>query len=104
MSRSYKKTPWCGDKKGKSKKRIANHTVRQYLKNHMDLTLPPNGYKKLYESWEICDFCCIVTWEEHWKSAWERYYWNCSMFPNAEHKEPNKEEEYIQWRKYYYYK
>ena len=71
MSRSYKKTPWCGDKKGKSKKRIANRTVRQYLKNHR---------------------------------AWERYYWRCSMFPNAEHKEPNKEEEYIQWRKYYYYK
>ena len=70
----------------------------------MDLTLPPNGYKKLYPSWEICDFCCIVTWEEHWNRAWERYYWRCSMFPNAEHKEPNKEEEYIQWRKYYYYK
>ena len=65
MSRSYKKTPWCGDKQGKSKKRIANHTVRQYLRNHIDLTLPPNGYKKLYPSWEICDFCCIVTWEEH---------------------------------------
>ena len=104
MSRSYKKTPWCGDKKGKSKKRVANRTVRQYLKNHMDLTLPPNGYKKLYPSWEICDFCCIVTWEEHWKSVQERYYWNCSMFPNAEHKEPDEKEEYIQWRKYYYYK
>lgn len=32
MSRSYKKTPWCGDHKGKSKKRIANHHVRNWFK------------------------------------------------------------------------
>ena len=62
MSRSYKKTPWAGDKKGKIKKRIANHYVRQHLKNHTDLTLGPSDYKKLYESWDICDFYGIVSW------------------------------------------
>lgn len=101
MSRSYKKTPWCGDKKGKAKKRIANHTVRRHLKNNMDLMLSPGDYKKLYESWDICDFYGIVSWEEHWNRAWERYYWRCSMFPNKEHPVPNKEKEYIQWRKWY---
>ena len=104
MSRSYKKTPWAGDKKGKTKKRIANHYVRQHLKNNMDLTLAPSDYKKLYESWDICDFYGIVSWEEYWKLSWERYYWCCSKFPNVEHNEPNEKEEYIRWRKYYYNK
>ena len=104
MSRSYKKTPWYGDKKGKIKKRISNHTVRQHLKNNTDLTLSPNSYKKLYNSLDICDFYYIVTWEDHWKRAIEYYNWLCAMYPNAEHKEPNEEQEYIKWKKTYYTK
>jgi len=34
MSRSYKHTPYAGDKKGKEKKRIANKTVRNKLKHY----------------------------------------------------------------------
>lgn len=54
MSRSYKKTPWCGDRKG--------------------------------------------------KSEWRSYRWICSMFPNREHKEPDNQECYRKWLKYYHSK
>ena len=104
MSRSYKKTPWCGDSKGKSKTRIANHIERQYLKNHMDLNLAPGDYKKLYETWDICDYGWTLTWEQYWKSEWRSYRWICSMFPNREHKEPDKQECYRKWLKYYHSK
>ena len=50
MSRSYKKTPYCGDHKGKSKKRIANHKVRNWLKQNPEVALKGNAYKKIYES------------------------------------------------------
>ena len=46
MSRSYKKTPWAGDKKGKIKKRIANQTVRSWLKQHPDVKLSKSDFKK----------------------------------------------------------
>ena len=38
MSRSYKKSNYCGDKKDKELKRLANHRVRQRLKNNLDYT------------------------------------------------------------------
>ena len=104
MSRSYKKTPWCGDRKGKDKKRIANHIVRQYLKNHMDLNLKPGDYKKLYETWDICDYGWTSTWEQYWASEWRSYHWMCSMFPHRDNKEPNKEECYRRWLKFYHRK
>ena len=104
MSRSYKKTPWCGDRKGKDKKRIANHVVRQWLKRNMDQTLAPSNYKKLYETWNICDYSWTLTWEQYWKSEWKSYRWICSMLPNCEHKEPNKKECYRKWLKYYHNK
>ena len=104
MSRSYKKNPWCGDKKGKYKKRIANHIVRKYIKEHMDFGLDPSGYKKLYETRNICDLGWGMTWEQFWRSEWKSYKWSCLMFPNQEHKEPDKKECYRQWRKYYYNK
>ena len=104
MSRSYKKIPWCGDKKGKDKKRIANHVVRQWLKRNMDQTLAPSNYKKLYETWNICDYSWTLTWEQYWRSEWKSYRWICSMLPNREHKEPDKKECYRKWLKYYHNK
>ena len=50
MSRSYKKTPWSGDRKGKIKKRIANQTVRSWLKQHPDVKLSKGDFKKIYET------------------------------------------------------
>ena len=46
MSKSYKKTPWCGDHKGKLKKRIANHHVRKWLKENPKWVKIINDVKK----------------------------------------------------------
>ena len=54
MSRSYKHTPRCGDKKGRYSKRLANHVVRR---NRCKDAFPQYaGYKKMFESWNICDY------------------------------------------------
>ena len=98
MSRSYKKTPFCGDKKGKAQKRIANQTARRYLKNNMDLTLSPSDYKKLYESWEICDYGSLCSWEEYWQGI-IKYYQRMKQY-GYDLKEPNKKEEYRNWKKH----
>ena len=59
MSRSYKKFPIVKDPANKGMKRFANKKVR-HTKNI------PNGkaYKKVFESWEISDYCWIWTREE----------------------------------------
>ena len=65
MSRSYKKSNYCGDKKDKELKRLANHRVRQRLKNNLDYTPKPGDYKRMFESWEICDYRWLCSWEEY---------------------------------------
>lgn len=59
MSRSYKKYPIVKDPANKGMKRFANKKVR----HTKDI---PNGkaYKKVFESWEISDYCWIWTREE----------------------------------------
>ncbi|HAH17786.1 MAG TPA: hypothetical protein DCL29_02025 [Eubacterium sp.] len=59
MSRSYKKHPRVKDKNNKGMKKYANKKVR----HTKDI---PNGkaYKKVFESWDICDYCWIWTWKE----------------------------------------
>ena len=39
MSRSYKKTAYCGDRKTKSKKRLANRAVRNYFKRNPEIII-----------------------------------------------------------------
>ena len=95
MSRSYKKTPYCGDHKGKSKKRIANHKVRNWLKQNPEVALKGNTYKKIYERWDICDYYTVSTWEAYWIGEikfWLKY----KGYPY-----PNKKEEYRKWYKWY---
>ena len=62
MSRSYKKYPWVTDHKAgttKNTKKLANKTVR-HRKN-----LPSGkAYRKVFESWDICDYKYMWTWEE----------------------------------------
>ena len=55
MSRSYKHTPRCGDRKSKYSKRRANRIVRR-VGVEDSFSLLYGGYKKLFESWNICDF------------------------------------------------
>ena len=100
MSKSYKKTPWCGDYKGKKKKRIANKAIRQKLKN-FDLIIQNNEYKKLYCSWNICDYGWRCTWETYWKNELKNYIWISTKFPNKKYKKPDKKECYRKWLKYY---
>ena len=94
MSRSYKKTPYCGDNKGKNKKRFANSKLRTKLKNH-DFILPNGGaYKKVYESWDICDFYWITSWKEYWNICiriWHQYGGDY----------PDKKQEYRYWLHHY---
>ena len=63
MSRSYKKVPYCGDKKNKETKRIANKAVRNYLKNPKH-KLSKNSFKKVLPSWDICDYKWRMTRSE----------------------------------------
>ena len=98
MSRSYKKTPYCGDIKGKSKKRIANHKVRNWLKQNPEEELKRNAYKKVYERWDICDYCTVSTWKEYWAmviKCWLRW----GQYLGRPY--PNKKEEYRKWYKRY---
>lgn len=89
MSRSYKHTPYCGEHKGKVKKRRANKSVRAWLKRHPEVTLPYNSYKKLYCSYNICDYRWISTWPQYW--AFRRRYWPAGQL--------DKKKEYRHWLK-----
>ena len=70
MSRSYKKHgEMVKQQNTRGQKKFANRRVRR----HMD-ALPPKGksYKKLFSSWEICDYKWIWTKEDairEWNEA-----------------------------------
>jgi hypothetical protein len=95
MSHSYKKHPYCGDHKGKKKKQIANAAIRAYLKKHPEETLQGGRYKKLYCSWEICDYYSLTSWQAYrhgYYYGWRRYFSQPLMA---------EEELYRQWYRYY---
>lgn len=70
MSRSYKRYPVTGDTVNKKeRKRLANQAVRAKLRNANELP-QRNSYRKLYDSWDICDFLFTETWEEY-RDFWE---------------------------------
>ena len=96
MSRSYKKTPWSGDQKSKFAKRKANARVRKFLKN-INNELQYNSYKKIYESWDICDYGCIISWEQYWKRCLELY----EIYPDIYKHPPIYKEEYRKWYKWH---
>lgn len=102
MSRSYKKAEYSGDKKDKELKRLANHRVRQYLKQHIDFTPGPSDYKKLFDSWEICDYGELCSWKEWWDRENEWFYSDhYSQWKLRTDVPPNKKEEHAKWYKYY---
>ncbi len=79
MSRSYKHTPYCGDRKNKFMKRYANRIVRQ--KKLLDIYPQYAGYKRTMESWDICDYKTVgETFEQyyarevHWWKEWGSKY------------------------------
>lgn len=105
MSRSYKHTPYIGDKKTKWAKRQANRKVRHYLNRQMiqDESFAPAAYKKVSESWNICDYYDITTWYEHMRHRAEISEWgipvsNMIFTPDGEIDWDN---EYKLWQKWY---
>lgn len=87
MSRSYKHTPSCkAEKSCKWGKRQANKRVRKFKGDLGNGKL----YKKLYCSWEICDYKFNETWEE---------YKDWHLHPRWWH-EP-EEPKYFDWYKSY---
>ena len=73
MSRSYKHTPRCGERKGKYSKNLANRRVRR--RKFQDPFPQYAGYKKMFESWNICDFETVgETFAQFYKNelAWRR--------------------------------
>ena len=101
MSRSFKKTAYSGDPKDKDMKRAANRKVRRALKQNEDLVLRNSDYKKLFESWDICDFGWISSWERYWIGVLRFYYWKLSTFPEKYVTPPDKEKAYQEWQKQY---
>lgn len=66
MSRSYKKTPYCGDRKHKEDKRKANKAFRNKTdRMKLEDQIAPGTFKKFYERWDICDYYSIFTLEEY---------------------------------------
>lgn len=103
MSRSYKHTARCGDRKTVGKK-IANKLFRKKANRfaHEDVELFNNSeYKKHFPQWEICDYeSKFYTFEEWWDAANRRYeYAKARGF--TEIKEPDKKEEYRRWYRIY---
>ena len=96
MSRSYKKASYYGDKKGKDIKRIANHIVRNYLKD-INKILPRSSFKKVFCSYDICDYGWLQSWEEYWEDCLRSY----KEHPEWYKKPLNKKEEYRSWYKRY---
>lgn len=100
MGHSYKHTPYSGDHKGKIKKRFANKKVRSLLKDE-DVILSNSDYKKVYCQYDICDFYTIRPWNEYWQSCLIHDAWMKQHFPNKDIAEPNDEEEYKKWYKWF---
>ena len=96
MSRSYKRTPWSGDVKGKDKKRQANSKVRMFLKDPEN-EIQNSDFKKVSESWDICDYGWTTSWEEYWENCLKRY----EKYPSLYKKPPNEKEEYRRWYKWF---
>ena len=72
MSRSYKKTPRCGDTKDKFFKRYANRKLRRKKLTHQ---LQHKSYKKDLCTYDICDYEQIgTTFEEFYAGLvrWRR--------------------------------
>ena len=73
MSRSFKKIGHCKcEHSCKKGKQFANRRLRRKGINFEI----PNGkaYKKLNESWNICDYKFIETWKQY-KAWWSRSKW-----------------------------
>lgn len=95
MSRSYKHTPFAGDNKNKTVKRLANRRLR-HLK--IGEELPNKSYRKDTCSYDISDYEEVgTTFEQYYDHILRRWYnWGYKYNPF-----PEKEEIYQEWKKTY---
>lgn len=84
MSRSYKRNPIVMLGPIKHTKRAANRKVR---KNILNISQKGNGYKKIYESWDIKEYRQWKTLRDFLKDCWMCY--------------DTREEAIQDWKKYY---
>lgn len=100
MSRSYKHTPYAGDTKTKWAKRQANRKYRSFLKQ-MEEDIPYSHFKKVSESWNICDYYDITTWEEHLRYRRRHHRYTPYGMKFLENGEIDIENERKLWEKWY---
>lgn len=100
MSRSYKHTPYAGDTKTKWAKRQANRKYRSFLKQ-MEEDVPYSHFKKVSESWNICDYHDITTWEEHLQYRRRHYRYIPYGMKFLENGEIDIKNERKLWEKWY---
>ena len=85
MSKSYKKIPYCGERRNKHMKNYANRRIRRNKK----LKLNNKSYKKYTNSYDIRDYYFIEDFENWYKGM-------KNLYP-----EMNDKEIYIKWYRYY---
>ncbi len=94
MSRSYKHTILCKDKNGRYSKSLSSRAVRR-----TDKIADGGAYKKLFCSWEICDYRYDYNTDERslrkWMNEWER---KDSLLHRLY---PNRKQAYRAWLKCY---
>lgn len=87
MSRSYRKFHVVKDH-NKGQKQLANKKIRRT--NKLD-SLKGGDYKKIYPTWDICDYCWVWTkedaiaeWYEEEAEHYKGYAWRHSRFGTLE--------------------
>lgn len=99
MSRSRKKTPYCGDRKDRGYKKYANRKVRRRLKNP-EANYNHKEYKKVFSSYDICDYCTLAgDFETFYKDEISRWYrWQVY---HLNYDFPTREKAYQDYMRYY---
>lgn len=101
MSRSYRKNP-VGKDHNYGMKQCANKKVRRVLNRNPELRLKGKEYKKLFESYDICDYWFPPkNFEEYFQSAIKRWHeWQIYSWGRKE-PFPDRKECYRDWIKYH---
>ena len=86
MSKSYKRTPRCGDRKDKYFKKYANRKVRRLpMDEH---PLKGKTYKKVLHDYSICDYETVgISFEQYWERLVKRWYewgWRYCSYPDRD--------------------
>lgn len=94
MSRSYKKTHYCGDRKDQLSKNYSNRVIRR---SREEL---PHGtaYKKMFPSYKICECSSVyISFESYYRSLVE--YWH--VYRQQHDPYPDRKEAYREYVRIY---